>query len=119
MFAWTRATEVMSTRSKVDFEWSIELIGTTNFLVGIATQILRRTSYVYEYDEHAILYESKFGSPPLIRVGNNILYSGLSEQKDGDIIHFRFRPSSKKLVIEMVRGCFKALLATYNFSVSN
>ena len=104
---------MMSTRSKVDFEWSIKLIGTSHFLVGIATQILPKDSFVYEYDHHAILYRS-YGSPA-IRVGNNELYSGLSEQKDGDIIRFRFRPSSKKLVIEMVRGCFKALFATYNF----
>ena len=111
--AYARATNVMSTQSETDFEWSVKLIGTGYFHVGIASQLRRAAKYsrsihrreVFDislYDRNAIIYYSNINSP-IIRIGLNTIHSDLTPQNFGDIIRFRFQPKAKKLVIDLVR----------------
>ena len=100
--AHARATEIMSTKSETDFEWSVKLIGDEWFYVGIASQLLRNDSWIWTYDQNAIHYFSNCNSP-VIRIGSNNIYKNLPKQKTGDVIHLRFEPQRKKLVIHLVR----------------
>ena len=59
-FAYARATEIMSTQSETDFEWSVKLIGDGWFSVGIASQLKPENSWIWNYDQNAILYCSIF-----------------------------------------------------------
>ena len=114
-FAYARATEIMSTKSETDFEWSVKLIG-HSFFVGIASQLKREDSYVCNYDENAILYCSDNHSSVISILEINTKYKktfnqkrtkrihkNLPKQKTGDVIKFRFEPQRKKLVIDLVR----------------
>ena len=91
----------MSTQSATGFEWSVKLIGDNSFYVGIATLTIPG-EYIYHTDRNSILYFSNHGSP-IIRIGTNEIHSDLTKQKTGDVIHFKFQPVTKKLVIELVR----------------
>ena len=105
--AYARATNVMSTQSGTDFEWSVKLIGTDYFYVGIASQLRREVNDIFDYDRNTILYNSTFndgsGYSPVIQIGSNLIHSHLTSHKTGDIIRFRFKPKAKKLVIDLVR----------------
>ena len=107
-YAYARATEIMSTNSETDFEWSVKLIADLGFDVGIASKLKRENSYILEknhisdYDQNAILYCSNFG-PSVILIGSNVIHRNLPEQKTGDVIKFRFESQRKKLVIDLVR----------------
>ena len=96
---YARATNIMSTKSDSEFEWSVKLIGIDFFSVGIAS----KTAYnlIYSSDQNAIIYSS-FNAD--IRVGAKPIYSNLTEQKSGDVIRFRFQPQRKKLLIDLVRN---------------
>ena len=102
IYAFARAADVMSTRSAIGFEWSIKLNGVGHFYVGIASQVVKQDSWIIQIDQNAILYHSDVSSP-VIKIGNNTILSNLTQQKAGDVIHFEFRPKTKKLVIELVR----------------
>ena len=98
-FSFARAPDVMHTRSDIDFEWSVKLIGAGSFYVGIATQLKLESSIIYEYDQNSILYSTNYKD---IRVGSNTVHSNLMEHKNGDVIRFRFQPRTKKLLIDLV-----------------
>ena len=100
--AYARAKEIMSTKSKTDFEWSVKLLGDRYFNVGIASQLKRENSQITNYDQNAILYFSDIGSS-VIFIGSNVIHENLPEHKTGDVIKFRFEPQRKKLVIDLVR----------------
>ena len=97
-----RASEIMSTKSETDFEWSVKLIGDRWFHVGIASQLKRENSFINNYDQNAILYRSYDGYS-VISIGSNVIHENLPEQETGDVIMFRFEPQRKKLVIDLVR----------------
>ena len=95
-----RAQNVMSTQSTIGFEWSVKLIGSDDFSVGIASKIEKKERTICSYDSNSVIY-STFDSD--IRVGSKPLHSNLTEHKDGDVIRFRFQPQTKKLLIDLVR----------------
>ena len=97
----------MSTKSTTNFEWSVKLIGDTHFYVGIASRF-EPNSLIYNADKNAILFFSNDRSP-VIKIGSETIHSNLTEQKTGDVIHFKFQPQAKKLVIEAVRASFSRL----------
>ena len=87
----------------MDFEWSVKLIGIGYFYVGIASMLKTEESKIYSYDQNSVLYGTNHRN---IRVGSKTrfeLYSNLPEHKDGDVIRFRFKPQTKKLLIDLVR----------------
>ena len=98
-FSYARAPEVMYTRSAIDFEWSVKLIGYGSFYVGIASQLKLENSCIYSYDQNSILYSTNYMD---IRVGSNTIHPNLTEHKNGDVIRFRFQPRTKKLLIDLV-----------------
>ena len=95
-YAYARASDVMSTQSSTNFEWSVQLIG-DGFHVGIASQLKPTNNYILHYDQDSILYSDYSKT---IKMGSNILHEKVAR---GDIIHFKFEPSRKKLVIDLVR----------------
>lgn len=99
IFAYARASWEMSTKSDIGFEWSIKLIGTGSFSVGVASQLLQEKTYLDFYDQNAILYSTN----GYICVGIKTMHSNLTSHKNGDVIRFRFQPQSKKLLIDLVR----------------
>ena len=101
--AFTRAINVMSTKSATDFEWSLKLVGTANINVGIASQLIEKKKDIFDYDQNAILYTTPAASNSNIKSGSKIIHSSLMKYKTGDIIRFRFQPHEKKLVIDLVR----------------
>ena len=100
-YAYARAADVMSTRSAIGFEWTVKLIGHPSFIVGITSQ-LKPNRYVLTKDPNSILYGSNNGST-LICGNSKILYRNLQKQETGEMVHFKFQPQRKKLVIELVR----------------
>ena len=106
VFAHARAADSMSTKSAIGFEWSIKLIGDTDFYVGIASRLERDQLLICERDVNAILYHSN-GNSPVIQCGTRVMHSDLLEQITGDVIHFKFQPQTKKLVIELVRHFYR------------
>ena len=92
-FSHARAQNVMSTRSASDFEWSVKLIGTASFIVGIASMIKTEVSKIFSYDPNSVLYSTFYSD---IRVGSKQLISNLTDHTDGDVIRFRFQPQTKK-----------------------
>ena len=109
-FGATRATNIMSTQSTSDFEWSVKLIckGFPGFYVGIASIFKLENAYIENYDETAILYFSKYTSFinyrfPKIISRKKTVYSNLPSLFNGDVIRFRFQPQAKKLIIKLVR----------------
>lgn len=104
-YSYARAADVMSTHSANGFEWSVKLVGSEYFFVGIATE-LEPGSLIYHSDPNSILYDSDEDSPS-ITIGNHAtIYENLPQQKTGDVIHFKFQPQTKKFVIELVRLYF-------------
>ena len=99
-FSHARAQDVMSTQSSIGFEWSVKLIGDCDVHVGIASKIKKEERGICSYDSNSVLYSTFYSD---IRVGSNTLHSNLTEHKDGDVIRFRFKPQTKKLLIELVR----------------
>ena len=97
----TRATNIMSTQSTSDFEWSVKLIctGPTSFDVGIASIFKMENAAIKDYDETAILYRSA----AQIISRKNTVHSNLPQYTTGDVIRFRFQPQIKNLIIELVR----------------
>ena len=102
-YGYARAINVMSTRSPIDFEWSVKLNGGWYFFVGIASQLKRKDSSIVYYDENAILYRSYESGKPDIQIGSLAIHENLTKYKIGDIIRFRFQPHAKKLLIDLVR----------------
>ena len=98
-FSFARAPDLMHTRSDIDFEWSVKLIGAGSFYVGIATQLKLQSSVIYQYDQNSILYSTNYKD---IRIGSNTIHPNLTEHKNGDVIRYRFQPRSKKLLIDLV-----------------
>ena len=100
--AYARAKNVFSTQSESDFEWSVKMFSTDPFFyVGIASK-LESGSYIIDTDQNAILYYSN-GDAPIIKSGGNTIHRIVGTQKTGDIIRFRFKPQTKKLLINLVR----------------
>ena len=106
---YARAANVMSTQSKIGFEWSVKLFGTfTTYYVGIASQIKTEESiYISQmcistYDQNAILYCAS-GDSTAIKIGSTLVHSNLTKHNNKDVIRFRFQPDEKKLVITLVR----------------
>ena len=102
-YGHARATNVMSTQSPTDFEWSVKLVGGWNFSVGIASQLKRDSQFIQRYDQNAILYRSYEGPLPDIKIGSRVIHSNVTKHKTGDVIRFRFQPHAKKLIIDLVR----------------
>ena len=94
--AYARASDVMSTQSSTNFEWSVQLIG-DGFYVGIASQLKPIKDYIDDYDQDSILYTDE---DKTIKMGSSTMHENVAR---GDIIHFKFEPSRKKLVIDLVR----------------
>ena len=92
----------MSTQSATGFEWSVKLIGTSSFYVGIASKLEARDSYIQNLDRNAIIYCSN-ADFSTIKIGSNTVHSNLTKHKNEDVIRFRFQPHAKKLVIDLVR----------------
>ena len=100
--AYARATNIMSTKSETDFEWSVKLFGGPGFSVGIASQFKRSAdNLIYTYDQNAIMYSSYYAD---IRVGGNPIHSNLMQHQSEDVIKFRFQPRTKKLLIDRTRN---------------
>ena len=81
---YARAANVMSTQSKIGFEWSVKLFGTSSFgtsifHVGIASQVKTEESAyipamcIPTYDQNAILYCTKAGSTAIFIVASRIV----------------------------------------------
>ena len=109
---YARATNVMSTQSPMEFEWSVKLVGGWNACVGIASQLKREDSWIAGYDQNAILYRSRETGyrepgyrvlPVGVYIGSKVLCRTVAKHKIGDIIRFRFQPHAKKLLIDLVR----------------
>ena len=101
--AYARATNVMSTESATDFEWSVKLVGTSVMYVGIASQLkpeMTAIFEIFEYDQNSILLNNFTTSK--IKIGSNTINSSLTKYKTGDVIRFRFQPRAKKLVVDLV-----------------
>ena len=111
--SYARAPEVMYTRSAIDFEWSVKLIGYGSFYVGIASQLKLENSCIYSYDQNSILYSTNYMD---IRVGSNTIHPNLTEHKNGDVIRFRFQPRTKKLLIDLVGA---NIFSTPNLEIKN
>ena len=101
IYAYARASNIMSTQSATDFEWSVKCFG-VHFRVGIASQLKTENSLIYDYDPNSILYYTNEGSP-VIRVGSTVIHSNVPKRNTGDVIRFRFQPQTKKLFIDLVR----------------
>ena len=99
-YGFARATNIMSTKSETDFEWSVKLFGGRYFSVGIASQFKPVHKLIYSYDQNAIVYSSWNAD---IRVGRNPIHSNLMEHQSEDVIKFRFQPRTKKLLIDRTR----------------
>ena len=103
-YGYARAAVVMSTQSETVFEWSVKVLCNSPFRVGIACQLRQEAIEIYYYDENAILYGTHKGiSNPGITVGSNQIHSYPAITKDGDVVHFRFQPKTKQLVVRLVR----------------
>ena len=108
-YGHTRAINIMSTQSLVDFEWSVKLVGGPEFDVGVASQLKRdssETMIIGDNDENSILYRSEPHTDeelPDICIGSNVIHTVATRHKIGDIIRFRFQPHAKKLLIDLVR----------------
>ena len=98
--AYSRAINVMSTESAIDFEWSVRIDSTENFIVGIASEFKQEMEVINLYDQNAIIYSNQINS---IRIGSKTIYSELTEHRTGDVVCFRFLSHLKKLVIYLVR----------------
>ena len=96
--AYARASDVMSTQSSTNFEWSVKLIGNGLLHVGIASQLKPTNELISSYDQDSILYSDW---DETIEMGSNTIHENVTGT--GDIIHFKFEPSRKKLVIDLVR----------------
>jgi len=94
--AYARASDVMSTQSSTNFEWTVKLIGRGDFIVGIASQLKPTNKFIFGYDQDSILY---FDNWRRIQMGRNKIHENVF--RSGDIIHFKFEPSRKKLVIDL------------------
>ena len=107
-FAYARAADVMSTQSANGFEWSVKFVGHSYFMAGITSR-LEPGYFLYNVDQNSILYDSNEKSP-IIRIGSSksLTSPKLTQQKSGDVIHFKFQPQTRKLVIELVRVFFYA-----------
>ena len=92
----------MSTESITAFEWSVKL-SDVRFFVGVASQLIPREDNIYKYDSNALFYYADNGSSS-IKAGQETIHSNLCEYKTGDIVHFRFQPQKKKLVIDAVKN---------------
>ena len=102
--AYARATNVMSTESATDFEWSVKIVGTANVHVGIASELKdKHLSAICNYDQNAILY-CKFREKSEIKIGSKTFYPDLTKYRNGDVIRFRFEPKEKMLFIYLVRN---------------
>ena len=97
MYAYACASDVMSTQSSTNFEWSVQLIG-DGFHVGIASQLKPTNEVIHTYDQDSILYSDYHET---IKMGSSTMHEKVA--RTGDIIHFKFEPSRKKLVIDLVR----------------
>ena len=95
--AYARATNIMSTKSETDFEWSVKLFGGRYFSVGIASKFEPVQNLIYWYDQNAIMSSSYHAD---IRVGRNPIHSHLMQHQSEDVIKFRFQPRTKKLLID-------------------
>ena len=95
----------MSTKSKIDFEWSVKVLCGAPFRVGIASQLRQDAKEIYNYDKNAILHGTHAGSFPNtgITVGSNRIHSHPVRHINGDVVHFRFQPQTKKFVVRLVR----------------
>ena len=103
--AYARASTVMSTQSVTTFEWSVKLIGYPSFGIGIASE-LDPGSYICDHDQEAIMVDAYYVDEDTdytdIKRGQAEIYSGLEKPKTEDVIHFKFQPGTKTLVIEWV-----------------
>ena len=102
---YARATNVMSTQSSTDIEWSVKLVAGWNFCIGIASQLKRENKFIQTYDQNAILYRCFEPHLPDIKIGSNVIYPDVKKHKTGDVIRFRFQPHAKKLLIDLVKIC--------------
>ena len=124
-YAHARAADVMSTKSANGFEWSVKHIGHDSLMVGIASQVAPG-SFIFNSDQNSILYDynANMGGSSVIRIGSTIHSKPKRQQTTGDVIHFKFQPQTKKLVIELVRVVFaaafklKVLAGTLRMSVT-
>ena len=96
------------------YEWSVELIGSRHFFVGIATRLVAECRSIDTYDPYAVLFYSN-GDNPIISIGDRTIHSGLSPQKTGDIIRFTFNPVAKKLEIDIMVRVFKTSIQYIRF----
>ena len=90
---------MMSTKSAIGFEWSVKLIGHSNFVVGIASGPLQKfTSLRDRLDQNAILYCSNNGSKHLSTIITRTRIVDLKQrQVTGDVARFKFQPQRKNL----------------------
>ena len=117
-FAYARSTQTMSVKSGDHhgdhYEWSVELIGSRHFFVGIATRLVAECSSIQSNDPNAILFNSN-GNNPIIFIGTRTIHSGLRPQQTGDIIRFAFYPVTKKLEIDIMVRVFKTSIQYIRF----
>ena len=95
-YAYARATNIMSTESASDFEWSVKIVGAANVHVGIASELKDNHTEICNYDQNAILYSKSARVTSEIKIGSKTFYPGLTKHRNGDVIRFRFKPHEKK-----------------------
>ena len=117
-WAYARSTETMSIESGDHYEWSVELIGSQYFYVGIATRLDNGCSSIQSNDPNAILFNSN-RNDPIIFIGTRTIHSGLRPQQTGDIIRFAFNPVAKKLEIDIMVRVFKTSIQYIRFQNQN
>ena len=104
---------MFSTQSTTSYEWSVKLIGTAHFAVGIASKLIR-DRFIYDFDEEAVLFYANGSSTDITR-GSTIIHSSLKIVNSGDVINFKFEPDTKKLIIDRVRNKkYSSINFTYN-----
>ena len=98
---YARASTVMSTHSATGFEWSVKVIG-SYFGIGIASK-LDPGSIISINDQEAILLDADNSDANLdIKRGLEKIHFGLKKLQTGDVVYFKFQPSTKTFIIEWV-----------------
>ena len=97
----------MNSKSSIDFRWSVRLTDDKNWItIGIASKLQETDHSIAYQDENAIMFYPFHG---VIRNGQTQIISIIAA-KEGEEIHFRFQPKSKKFTISFVSSIMEQLI---------
>ena len=90
---------MINSKSPNDFRWSVRLTGGNRIYIGIASQLQRKSAFVGNYDQYAIIYSPAYGT---IHKDRNQIQIETIKAESGGEIHFRFQPKLKKFSFSIV-----------------